>query len=208
MDTKMYRNILFFIVIAISNTGCPDKCINPEYHFEVEASIKPDNEAIKIGDTIFVESHFSESLLDVETNMIIEYSNAKKIGSNIGFTNLDFYGNLNYNSILDFSYVSISGQIYNSKDIPLPNQVNQLTYEYANNEYKLKIGIIPRKKGIYLLGLGNGLSLGRKNTKECDQASFSITLSNTDQHLYLFEDVYGNLSEYDRQRSYCFRVVD
>jgi hypothetical protein len=72
------------------------------------------------------------------------------------------------------------------KEMATNNGANQLTYSQVGNNYELKIGIIPKKKGVYGLGLGNALSNGRKKSSSCEKASFNTTVVNTNQHFYLF----------------------
>lgn len=88
----------------------------------------------------------------------------------------------------DFDYVSINGKIYNDRNIPSPDRVQQITYQESNTGYILKVGIIAKQTGTYILGLGDGLSNGRKKSHSCEKASFSTSISNTKQHFYLIEN--------------------
>jgi hypothetical protein len=79
----------------------------------------------------------------------------------------------------------LNGTIYDDRSIPSPDRVQQLTYQEFNGNYDLKIAIIPKVKGNYVFGLGDGLSNGRHKTSKCEKASFSISFDNTNQHFYL-----------------------
>ncbi len=83
--------------------------------------------------------------------------------------------------------------------------MQQLVYEELNGNYELKVGLIALKKGIYILGVGDGLGIGRKN---CEKASFSISLMNTLQHIYYYQNWRPGyvLTESDLRHIYCFKV--
>lgn len=83
-----------------------------------------------------------------------------------------------------------------------------MKYQEVNNYYKLKIGIIPKERGIYYLGVGNGLSKGRNKSNRCEKAGFNITLINTNQHLNYFSNWNPNgiLSTYEKPRAYFLKV--
>ncbi|NJO03795.1 MAG: hypothetical protein HC880_20925 [Bacteroidia bacterium] len=97
--------------------GCPEICIDPEYSFQVTMEIVPKQESIKLGDTLYATSSFPSTLFDRMSGTEVDYANAEEIGSTIGVTDFDYIGDINYNSIEDFHYLSIVGRVYNSKDV-------------------------------------------------------------------------------------------
>lgn len=111
-------------------------------------------------------------------------------------------------AVFDFDYISLNGRIYNDRSIPSPDRVQQLTYQESNNEYVLKIGLIPKQKGKYILGLGDGLSNGRKKSNACDKASFSTTINNTNQHFYIIESWKPGIiiNNFGKSHGYAFDV--
>ena len=204
---KIITGIGLFI-ITIINSGCPKACIEANYSFAVNAQIIPDIDSLHVGDTIFLTSTFPIRLNNLASNDTIDYSNSTNIGSTIGIvklTNNIFPGQ---DAVSNFNFVNVAGTVYNDNTIPNPNKVQGLTYFENNGFYKLKIGIIPKQTGVYYLGVGNGLSNGRKNNHSCEKAGFSITLNNTNQHLNYFSDWNPNvnLSSYEQTRAYFLKV--
>ena len=94
-----------------------------------------------------------------------------------------------------------------SSFVPSPNKFQQLKYKEVNGYYKIKIAIIPKQKGTYYVGVGNGLSNGRGNSKTCEKAGFIITLSNTNQHFNYFNDWHANstLTPFEKPRAYFMK---
>ena len=111
-------------------------------------------------------------------------------------------------AVFDFDYISIQGKIYNDRSIPRPDGVQQLTYGEIIGKYGLKIGLMPQKKGRYILAIGNGLSNGRKKGKNCEKAAFNISITSTNQHFYLMNEWKTNyiLNEFGREHGYAFKV--
>lgn len=204
---KLFMLIILFVVTII-NSGCPKPCIEANYSFSVNSQLIPDKDSIHIGDTIYLESSFSQQLTEQSSGQIIDYNNSTGIGSALAVSKLPIGDTIAQDAVFDFDYVSISGRIYNDRSIPRPDGVQQLTYGETNGNYVLKVGLIAKKKGNYILGIGNGLSNGRKKSRNCEKASFNITLSNTDQHFYLIEKWYPNVTigGYGKMRVYYFKV--
>lgn len=197
---------LIAIVILIS--GCPKPCIEANYSFLVNSEIKPDIDSVHVGDTIYLTSSFPTKLTDQSSGQMIDYSNSTAIGSTLAISNLPTGDTITKDAVFDFDYVSVNGKIYNDRSIPRPDGVQQIVYAETNGNYVLKVGLIPKKVGNYILGLGDGLSNGRKKSRSCEKASFNITLSNTDQHFYLIKKWYPNvkIGGYGKMRVYYFKV--
>jgi hypothetical protein len=112
-------------------------------------------------------------------------------------------------AVFNFDYFSIKGRIYNDRNIPDPERVQQITWEELDGNYELKIGIIPKVSGLYALVVGNGISNGQKNSRNCSKATFNITLKNTDQHFYLLYNWNPNAQFFGdgKSRVYYFKVL-
>jgi hypothetical protein len=197
---------LVFIIIIIS--GCPKPCIEANYSFEVNSQITPDYDSVHIGDTIYFVSTFPTKLVDQSSGQMIDYYNSTGIGSTLGLVRLEAGIYPGIDAVNEFDYISIIGTVYNDKSTPSPNKFQQLKFQQINDFYKLKIGIIPKEKGVYYLGIGDGLSNGRNKRNSCEKASFSITLNNTKQHLSYFSDwnKSATLSNYEKPRAYFMKV--
>ncbi len=196
------------MAIAIINSGCPKPCIEANYSFSVNSEISPDIDSVKMGDTLFLSSSFSNALTDQTTGMTINYSGASDIESTLSIAELIPGDSIPKGSVYNFNYASLAGMIYNSTSIPSPETVQQLKYQEVGNNYELKIGLIPQRKGVFALGIGNGLSNGRNKSGKCEKASFNFTIINTSQHIYFFKNWKPgyNLSPSDILKLYCFKV--
>lgn len=199
---------ILFAGIILLNFGCPKPCIEANYSFAVTASFKPDMDSIKIGDTIYLTSSFNSQLEDLKTSATVDYSASSGIGNTLSIIQFSKSDTLGTDAVFNFNYLSIDGKIYNDRNIARPDGVQQLFYKEDNGLYKLKIGIIPKVSGLYVLGLGIGLSNGRSRSHSCEKASFNTSVTNTNQHFYLLYNVkpdahfYGN----DSTRGYYFKV--
>ena len=199
---------LILLSILVINSGCPKPCIEANLSFSVHSQIIPDNDSMHIGDTVYLESSFPTQLTEQSTGQLMDYSNSTGIGSTLAVSSLPLGDTIAQDAVFDFDYISVNGRIYNDRSIPRPDGVQQVSYEETNGNYTLKVGLIAKKKGNYILGIGDGLSNGRKKSKNCEKASFNITLINTDQHFYLIKNWYPNvvIGGYGKMRVYYFKV--
>lgn len=205
------KNLMAYIglmLVITINSGCPKPCVEANYSFAVNSQITPDIDSVHVGDSIFLNSSFTVKLTDQITGMVVDYSNSSDIGSTLGIVKLidGIYPGID--AVDEFNYSSIIGDIFNDNSIPSPNKVQQLKYKEVNDHYQIKIAIIPKQKGIYYFGIGNGLSNGRGNSKTCEKAGFIITFTNTNQHFNYFNDwnASGTLSPIEKPRAYFIKV--
>ncbi|MBS1573942.1 MAG: hypothetical protein JST09_01460 [Bacteroidetes bacterium] len=178
------------------------------YSFAIHSRFSPDNDSISVGDTIYLISSTSKKLTDVYSGNQIEYNGADNLGSTLSIGELRINSTIPTDAVFDFEYFSENGRIYNDRSVSSPDGVQQITYQETETEYKIKIGIIPKKKGIYAMGLGDGLSIKRKGAFGCQRASFAISITDTEQHFYYYQNWRPGytLTETDMKRLYCFKV--
>lgn len=198
-------------LVALTMTGCPDMgCFNPDpaYSFEVTARFTPEQDSIQVGDTLYLVSEFPSTMVPVGGQDAITYTNSTGIGNTLGIVELTDTSKSSADAVNSFDYFNVKGEIYNAKDIPTPERFQQLVYEEVPGKYLLKVGFIPKKKGLYLMGIGdNALSNGRSTGDKCDKASFQTTLSNTNSHLYHYENWLGQpMNPTATNISYLFKV--
>ncbi len=192
MDTnKMNKSHILFILlitIAVVNSGCPKPCIDASYSFVINSQIKPDLDSLRLTDTLFLISNFSTSLIDQLSGKLIDYSGATDLESTLSIAELTTGTGDPKGSVYEFNYISEYGMIYNNTTIPSPDKVQQLKYQQVGNNYQLRVGLIPQKKGIFALGIGDGVSISRNKSNSCEKASFTFTLANTSQHIYYYHE--------------------
>ena len=187
---------------------CIKRFTLPNYSFNVTSLITPDLDSMHVGDTIYLVSIFSTKLIDQSSGQMIDYSNSTVIGSTLAVSSLPIGDTIAKDAVFDFDYVSVNGRIYNDRSIPRPDGIQQLNYAELNGNYVLKVGLIPKKQGDYVLGIGNGLSNGINKNKNCEKASFNISVTNTNQHFYLLTKWNPDIiiNEFGKNHGYVFKV--
>jgi hypothetical protein len=185
----MKKLLLYSSILAacLTLTGCPTPiCLNPNptYSFEVTAHFTPENDSIRVGDTLYLVSEFPSTMIPVGGTQPVDYSKSTGISNSLGIRRLEPNRVLS-DAVFDFDFISIDGEIKNVRNIPRPDGFQQITYAEESGKYKLKVGIIPQNTGVYSLGIGfSGISNGRKSGDKCTKASFPTTVTNLDPHLH------------------------
>ncbi|MCC6290344.1 MAG: hypothetical protein IT249_20905, partial [Chitinophagaceae bacterium] len=188
--------------------GLSVDCTESRYTFNVPINIYPDDEIIHINDTIWFECDFPSKQTDLQTNTIINYSNAANLGTDLGFARLTG-GDVNNPGVVaaanEFDYIIKTGVFI--PDNLLPEQNRDYNFSELNNAYKFKLGVIAKQKGNYIIGVDNAANVYTKDD-ECTKATFIITITNVNQHLHCIEQNRPGytLSEYEQTHSYCFKV--
>lgn len=199
--------IAMFAFVLLSSALCKRPCLSTNYKFNITDKVNPNLDSIHIGDTLFIISNTPTSMNDLISGKLIDYSRAKNLSATISISELISGIDTGRGATSDYNYISIAGSIYLDNSIPSPNYFMQLKYKEIGNSYLLNVGIIPKKNGIYSLGLGNGLNIYRST--RCDKAEFQFTWDMAiNQHLYLHDFIYPNnpLNDYSKTRVYCFKV--
>ena len=164
-------------------------------------------DSIKVNDTIWVELVAPVQLKDFETGRIVDFSGAENFGPSIK------YGELFGGDMLNPGGVAAANNFENhiiwgiSVPSDKPDQVRGFRCIEENGFYKFKVGIVSKKRGLYAIGLSNAGGVYRRHNK-CDKAAFSLTIKDTDQHLYLYEESRPGyvLTGSDRSHLYIFKV--
>jgi len=205
MKTVVFGLLVFFM--SIGGTCRKSDCSQTDYTFEAFYKAYPDNDSIRIGDTIWLELNSPTQLKNLINGQIIDYSGAENLGTAIGYGELLGGDMLNPGGIPaanSFDNVLRAG-VLSSTD--KPEQVRVYRFKEENGKYLFKLGIIPKKKGTFIIAPGNAANVYRKSDK-CSKAGFNLTFENTNQHLYLYEQKRPGyvLSDYDRGHIYAFKV--
>lgn len=202
--------VILFISISCTYAECRKggiACRQVIYSFEAPFKVLPDIDSISINDTIWLTSAISVQLKDIMTNQVIDYSGAANLGTDLSY--LEFTGG----SFSDPGAMPAANSFENAliEGIPgkssYPERTRDFKFVEVNKMYKLRIGIIPKKKGLFSIGPGDAGYVYREKDK-CTKASFNLIFRDTDQHLYLYERSRPGYtpSEYEQTHMYCFKV--
>lgn len=202
--------ILSVIYLGTVQSHCSRRlnCKETIYTFEIHSKAFPDSDSVSINDTIWIEVVCPTSLLDKLSQNTIDYSAAENLGTVIRFHKFIGGDILNPGVISaadDFTFVLVYGSTVQSSINPSTNR--EFLFNEANNIYRFKVGVIPKKTGIFSVAVLDAVNVYTKRNK-CDKAGFSITFANTNQHLYFYEQNRPGYtpSEYERTHMSCFKV--
>lgn len=190
------------LLVAFFNS-CHKPCNLPNYVFSVNSIFFPEKDTINIGDTLWLTCTIPKTLIDINTQQQVEFSNAENLGSDLIISDISKF-NLQRGAVDSFKYAQLHGTIYTDLQAN-PQGVKQLSFEEKTNSYLLQVGLIAKKAGNYILTMPDNPSVFRKGRGKCGMASFKILNSNNNKHLYLFENMWRALSNYDKNHSYCLR---
>ncbi len=199
----MIKVIFFAVIIGFFN-GCHKPCNLPNYTFLVNDHFTPEKDSIQIGDTLWLTCAISKTLVDINSQEKVNFPDAQNLGTNLIISDISKF-NLQRGAVDSFAYVQIRGNIYTDQTSN-PHGAKQIGFEEDANYYLLEVGLVAIKMGTYILTVPDNPYVFRKGMTKCGTASFQILNSNTNKHLYLFENIWGQLSEYDSTHSYCFKV--
>ena len=194
-----------FFIAASCNKNDTRPCTNGGYAFAVTSEWSPQREVYNIGDTIFINSAFSKNLIDLIGNFNVDYSNAKSIGGNLFVHEMDSVQHVVLDAVQKFNFIQQVGTVSNNSQ--QANRIKDIFYFESSTSYIFKMGIIPKNKGLYVIFISNLNSQGIIG-KNCTNADFANTLSNTNKNLNLFQYAMNRppASQFEIDRIYCFRV--
>ena len=174
------------------------------YSFNVTSEFKPQKEIYNVGDTIFLTSTFPKLLTNLISSQQVNYSNSLGIGGSITFGLLDTILKTGIDSYSKFKVSSTIGwfsQITNT-----PNKGIITNYLETSTEYKISLGIKLLEKGLFVIGISNLNSNGLRG-KDCTNAGFNMTVTNSNKNLNLFQYALGYPADNMLAKNiYCFRV--
>ena len=209
MDIKIIK-IAFLIMgtLLLFSSSCKKEGTKPcsqvtPYSFNVTCEFTPQQEIYNVGDTIFITSTFSRSLLNVISGQQINYSNSVGIGGDIGIAYPDSVTRQNKPAKDSFNYISFIGTF-----LPRPINQNQgINTKYLeSSDYQFRGGIICKRAGVYAISVDDLISQGL-NGQNCTNATFNMLVTNTDKHTNIYESILGiTLDQYSVDRIYCFKV--
>jgi len=202
----LITTVQFLFSASCNKDGTSCLSTQTAYSFVVSSEWSPQNEVYNVGDTIYLTSVFSKTLVDqINPSMTIEYGNAVGINGSINIVYLDTITHQPLPAKNSFDFVSISGN-FKERSINMDIGIS-IGYTETSTTYQFKGAIICKRKGIYGFSVSDLLSPGLKG-KNCTKAGFSMSVTNTDKHLYLHQYAL-NVNPNDpflKQHGYDFRV--
>ena len=160
MGTK--KTVLYLLVVLITTTNLKCECnkvvgcAENVYSFEIGVKAYPDIDSISVGDTIWVEIDNSVMLSDINSNKLIDYSNADNLGTSISFAKLISPDNVITETANLFTYKIVTGSEVLSLD---STKFREYIFAEINNRYMFKLGIIPTTKGVFKLFISNAANV-------------------------------------------------
>ncbi len=192
--------ISLLALVVLSATTCKKfNCAESVYSFEAKAKILNAADSIII-DTIWLEIISPVIQRNFGTGETVNYSDATNLGTAIGF------GELALSSIKgaanDFIYLLEKGTVINNTNV---NEIREYRFSEHASNYEFRLGVIPKRKGVFSIGLSNAVNVYRSNDK-CTKANYTIYYTNTDQHLYFIKEIVGTEPDAGAKATYCFKV--
>ena len=211
MGTNILRIVLLittvqFLLSVRCNKNSTRPCMYSSYSFVITSEWSPQQEVYAVGDTLNLSSTFPKKLTDqINTSIVVDYSNSVGIGGAATFFELDTITHDVIGATSKFDYYSIIGTIGN--DVSIPTKSKSLYFAELSTTYSLKIKLVPKQKGLFAFYISNLTSNGLRG-KNCTNAGFVNTLTNTNKNLNLFQYAMQRppASQYEIDRIYCFRV--
>lgn len=198
MNRLLITGVIY--LIGLLESGCHKPCNEPDYNFLVTESFFHERDSVKVGDTLFLTCIISKAETDINTKMIIDFSNLGNLGANLVISDISKF-KMQRDAADSFSYINVEGKIYFDQ-----YGAKQLNFKETDSTYSLKVGLVALKKGLYIFTVPDALGVYRNGHVKCGVGNFQILNSNVNKHLYLFEDMWGQLSNYDSLHSYCIKV--
>jgi hypothetical protein len=187
---------LFFEKCSCTKEGCFDE----SYSFELFIKASPDMDSVFINDTIWFEINEPTVLKDNISGRTINYENAANLGSAVAFGQL--LGNSQEkDAVIDFNFLLISGIETNSVNAA---RFKEYLFKEESGKYIFRLGIIPKKSGIFRIGFSAAANVYRRN-QNCGKAFFKIYFKQTNQHLYFNDQNFGIATPLP-SNMYCFKV--
>lgn len=195
------------LILALTcNKNSTTPCVFGGYSFNATSEWRPQKEIYNVGDTIFLSSTFPKMLTDlVNPSLTIDYSNSVGIGGNLTIYRLDTVLHEVSDAALEFNFYATVGKLFSSDT--KQSRIKDIYYDELTSEYSFKVNVVSKQKGLFAIFISNLLSRGLRG-KNCTNAGFSNTLTNTNKNLNLFQYAMGRLlaSQFEVDRIYCFRV--
>lgn len=162
--------LLIFTALSFSSFQCEEDPIFPSFDFNIKVDLSPEKKVYAIGDTL----HLSFNIED----LILEDTFTKaKIYVENGLIPFNLYAGVRHSNI----NLQNTSKVFSWIQEGIPNDIISTTSngqflsmrfdlgcEYKEENYEVRIAIIPQKAGIYMLELGDFLDLQFGEEFDCN----------------------------------------
>ncbi len=204
---------MLLVIGFISLAGCSgcgfDECIGPaEHSFQRKVLFEPEQLQYHIGDTILISSKFScRGLLNTATGLTEDYCGLKSLSASISIRLLYHFplDSIDYiHALGNFDYINIEGEKKS-----LNRYASDINFQIKEDEYSVKIGIIPKVIGKYAVFISDSGPANLPGNERCDTGGFGFTNSNANSHFELIQEYFAGetVSDFDKTHNYCFEVI-
>lgn len=173
-------------------------------------TVTPDNDSIRVGDTLWLKSVIPTRLTELYVNgdsSTINFSGASNVATDFHL-NVAIRSDTLIGGIDSFEYLPVKGHIKANSLIPHAGKT--VSYIEDGGSYQFVCGLIAMKKGIYALSY---IDIYQAHIK-CLFASIQVIMDNPDNHIYYLADAihypgspYGDsIYSIERTHTYCFKV--
>jgi len=189
-----------FLLACNRDVGRP--CRNG-YAFEATAALSPQQETYGVGDTLFLNSSIPKRLRELNGSGEIDYSGSTGVAGNLFFQRLDSVSQTESWARYDFSLLP---QIGRASELDFMPEKGINVHYLERETYQLQFAIILNRPGVFAIGVSDlgSRALGNRN---CTNAAFTMTITNTNKNLSVYERVLGRPPGLAARNIYCFRVV-
>lgn len=195
---------LFTLASSCGKDNGSKPCRGGRYSFVATSEFSPQREVYNVGDTIFFTSSFPKILYDYVSIQNVDYSNSLGVGGNFNAIIMDTINhriNEGFNNFEIINFIGTSSPISNS-----PNLGVNILYQENQSHYSIKLGVKLKSKGLFYL-VSTDLGSQGITGKDCTNAGFDMTVTNTNKHINLFQYALNYTPDAMLQKSiYCFRV--
>ncbi|HNI45182.1 MAG TPA: hypothetical protein PKH93_06745 [Chitinophagales bacterium] len=154
-----YLSLFLLLCVVSCKLIDIDPCYR-EYHFKIPFTLQPNNDTIHIGDTLWLSTQFSKTLLDMNTNDSI-VTNDIDFQSGLIIAKIDTE-NYQY-ATQTFTIVEKQGGFINTF------LGIKLHYLFFNDHYHISIGLVPTVVGTYYLAISTPFALDEVEiTNDCE----------------------------------------
>ncbi len=164
-------------------------CTKVQYEFVLPVKSYPNKDSISLSETIFLEINEPISFVDIKTNQTITFNGAENLGSAIGFQVYDSISKNWLDAVNQFSFYLMKGTELKVTSLDIQDRFSE-----QNNMYGFKLGVIPKRSGLFRLVFSNSNNTYRSSDKRT-KANFIINFKETNhnRHLvgYVGPDVQG-----------------